>query len=442
MWDLETSVVSVVDAEGRIVGTGFVVSERLLLTCAHVVQAVGSGPGGRIIIRFHAGGEQREALVSEEGWRPRENEDVAVLQLDADLPAGVLPVTLGGAEGSDGHPFRAFGYPPVGNVEGLWATGKIEGVVRETGRQLLQLTSQNLAQGISGAPVLDETRQQVVGMVTSVVHPDSTTKHRDTGFATPAESLRQAWPGLNVPDASTPGSRSGQRSAALNPFTDLGRIKTPERFFGRERIMRELQQALAAGNSISLVGESQIGKSSLLYHLFLARTIWPVGQRVAYLDLQSVLDEADFCAEVLAAVDQPAGDLAALKRALRADKLVCLLDEVERLAEPDFTPRLQSLLRALVQEGNLLMIVASQRPLQTVFVPSGPTSPLHNVFTEIRLGPFTPTESRAFLQQRLERTRVTFSPAEVEALIQHSGGHPARLQLAARALFDHKCLET
>jgi hypothetical protein len=53
-----------------------------------------------------------------------------------------------------------------------------------------------------------------------------------------------------------------------NPFCDRGRIKDPTRFFDRRRILRELSEMLAGGNSVSLVGESEIGKSSVLYYLY------------------------------------------------------------------------------------------------------------------------------------------------------------------------------
>lgn len=127
-------------------------------------------------------------MVSE-FWRALEAKDVAVLRLNSDLPAGITPLMLGSAEGCDGHLFRSFGYPPVGQVDGIWATGRIEGLVHEQGHSLIQLTSQNLAQGISGAPVLEEAQRKVIGMVTAVYHADATLKHRDTAFATPTETL-------------------------------------------------------------------------------------------------------------------------------------------------------------------------------------------------------------------------------------------------------------
>ena len=193
----ESSVVGVCDANGRIVGTGFIASERLILTCAHVVEAAGSGSGKSTVVRFHHNGEAREAHVSAEYWRPSNGDDIAVLQFVGDLPSGIAPLALGSAEGSEGHEFRSFGYPSVGNIRGLWATGEIKGLVRdEAGRTMLQLASPELAQGISGGPVLDQRRHQVIGMVTAVYHPTVTTKHRDTGFATPVETLWKTCPEL------------------------------------------------------------------------------------------------------------------------------------------------------------------------------------------------------------------------------------------------------
>jgi hypothetical protein len=54
------------------------------------------------------------------------------------------------------------------------------------------------------------------------------------------------------------------------------------------------------------------------------------------------------------------------------------------------------------------------------------------------VGPFTPAEARAFLLHRLKGTGVIFAAEEVDDLIVRTGGHPARLQIAAYRLFDAK----
>jgi len=430
---LEISVVSVLHADGHVVGTGFVVSPRLILTCAHVAQLAGGGPGSKVTVCFHLGYERRQALVLTEYWRPPDGgEDVAVLQVDGELPAGVVPVALGESAGLEGHSFRAFGYAPFGKLTGLWATGKIQGsVVESTGRQLIQLESPDLAPGMSGAPVLDEATGMVVGMVTAGSSPAQLThKHRDLALATPSETLLRVCPQLPAP-----------RRSVANPCFTGGRIYDSRLFFGRERLVREIRAELAKRSSVSLVGESQMGKSSLLYYLYATRADWLPDVTVEYIDLQRVLDESDFCETVLNRLGAEGDTLKQLKKALESRIVVLLLDEVERIAEQDFNPRLHDLLRSLTQEqGRLTLCLATQHPLEEVFparTPGG-VSPFHNIFTRKFVGPFTEAEARAFLTARLANTGVTLTAHEIEHLLLESQCHPAKLQTLAKALFEER----
>ncbi len=255
--------------------------------------------------------------------------------------------------------------------------------------------------------------------------------------------------GLDSPDG---GER--EDSYLSNPFDDHGRVNDPARFFDRRRILRELRQCLVAGNSVSLVGELEIGKSSLLYRLYQTGKAWLPGATVLFLDLQGIADEEDFCVEVLdrlgmgrmGRIGSASGTCAPgsrqvvrdLRRVLQRSRIVLLLDEVERLCDVAFFPRLHDLLRALAQEPAVTLAVASHRPLVEVFPPSSATSPFHNVFTEKRLGPFTRKDARDFLAHRLRGTEIAFMPAQAERLVQESGGHPARLQRLAYDLFERK----
>lgn len=45
--DLPAAVAKVLGPDGRAAGAGFLVAEGVLVTCAHVVQAAGAGPGSR-----------------------------------------------------------------------------------------------------------------------------------------------------------------------------------------------------------------------------------------------------------------------------------------------------------------------------------------------------------------------------------------------------------
>jgi hypothetical protein len=426
--NLEASVVAVCNSTGAIFGAGFVVSKRLIVTCAHVVIAAGGEPGKTVLVKFHLNGETCKAQVDDKHWLSPDHGDVAVLQLEDVLPAGVVPVVLCNAAGSDGHPFHAFGYPEMGTIEGIHATGKIEGMVNEVnGRQLIQLTSQNIAPGVSGGPVLDESRSQVVGMVTSAYFATAVAKHRDTAFATPIETLFKGCPELI--ELCDP---------AVNPFYTNGRINDPSMFFGRKRLIREIRIELKKRCSVSLVGNSQIGKSSLLYYLYATRAEWLPDVALEYIDLQGVLDEGDFCETVLKKLGANGSTLLQLKHMIETREVILLLDEVERIAEQDFNPRLHDLLRSLGQTPNFAMCVATQQPLDIVFPPRtfGSLSPFHNIFTHKSIGLFTESEARMFLAARLANTSVSFTDREIERLLAESQYHPAKLQRLAKELFE------
>jgi hypothetical protein len=234
-------------------------------------------------------------------------------------------------------------------------------------------------------------------------------------------------------------SHAGQEAMA-NPFYTGGRINDPGLFFSRQRIVREICTELKKGCSVSVVGESQIGKSSLLYYLYKTCADWLPDGAIEFIDLQGVLDETDFCETVLSKLGESGDTLRALKRGLASREVILLLDEVERLAEEDFNPRLHDLLRSLAQEPHFAMCLATHRPLVEVFPARRPggVSPFHNIFTIKTLDPFTEREARDFVAARLTNTGVTFTDREVERLLIESDCHPAKLQAGAWALFEEK----
>lgn len=226
---------------------------------------------------------------------------------------------------------------------------------------------------------------------------------------------------------------------SANPFFTSGRIPDPHLFFGRERLVREIKTELSKRSSVALAGASQIGKSSLLYYLYVTRAAWLPEVTIEYVDLQRILDERDFCETVLRHLGEAGDSLRDLKRVLENRSVILFFDEVERLAEPDFNPRLHDLLRSLSQDKEkLTLCLATQRPLEEVFLASSPTSPFHNIFTRKTLGPFTESEARDFLTARLSGTGIVFDATEIERLWIESAGHPAKLQRLAKELFEGK----
>jgi hypothetical protein len=166
--DVTRSTVKVFGQKG--VGTGFVLfvlDQVLVFTCAHVVGKEDSRP--RIV--FSANSEEGRIETGFVFYSPEEEYDIAVLQVTGGLPDNVPPLKLGRSIGSGDHPFHTFGYPEVKvsrevEVEGLHCDGTIEGEVKDSkGRPFLQLTSDKITSGVSGAPLFDDETGRIVGMI-------------------------------------------------------------------------------------------------------------------------------------------------------------------------------------------------------------------------------------------------------------------------------------
>jgi hypothetical protein len=179
-------------------------ADGLIVTCSHVIQDEEAQQRGdlrpeMIRIVFVATGEGREARVDAEYWLSREEGDIAILQLVDALPDSTSLLPLGPAANTAGHRFWTHGFRGENERAG---GGDILGLVPVgTDQWALQLRSQEVTQGYSGAPVWDEQMERVVGMVSHIARPDEHGRHRDTAFATPSETLRTACPVLEFADA-------------------------------------------------------------------------------------------------------------------------------------------------------------------------------------------------------------------------------------------------
>jgi AAA domain/Effector-associated domain 7 len=229
----------------------------------------------------------------------------------------------------------------------------------------------------------------------------------------------------------------------LNPFHPRGRINDPAQFFGRERELREVRDVLRKRSSVALIGERQIGKSSLQYYLWATRAEWLPDADLYYLDLQRVMDTEDFCETILKKLGESGSTPRDLKRALEARiearrDVILLLDEVERFSGGDIDPRIPDLFRSLAQERHFALCVAGHQALDVVFPPKSngvPMSEIGNIFEMKFLRAFDEAGARAFLQARLAETGVRFAADEVDRLWRESAGHPAKLQALAYEAF-------
>jgi WD40 repeat protein len=185
--DIKTSVVAILNDKNKIMGTGFVAGENLILTCAHVVEQVTAGLNERVTIRF-SNNSKADATVDQQSFSPSYEKDVAILRVDS-LPQGITPLPLGNAAGSAGHDFYAYGYASVIGVQGIGARGKIVDIV-DNGR-LVQLTSQEPDHGMSGGPVWDDVRRVVIGIIAKGKTSSRIERNMFTTFAISADVVNE-----------------------------------------------------------------------------------------------------------------------------------------------------------------------------------------------------------------------------------------------------------
>ncbi|MEG4988468.1 ATP-binding protein [Microcoleus sp. BR0-C5] len=219
-----------------------------------------------------------------------------------------------------------------------------------------------------------------------------------------------------------------------NPFIpQTGKVDDPQLFFGREREMRRVFEVLNSNDSVALIGEEGIGKSSLLSAICQqAENLLFSRRQPIYLDLNGVRDEDDFYTALCEEVGIPKSDGHSLYRALKKHRVLLAIDNVGKMTREGFTHEVRDNLRGLAEGQNapLKLIVAASKPLDKLFNDSqdeGNTSPLAGICQEENIKPWDEAIACAFIQARLTRTSVRFTEEEISQLVQESGGHPRRL---------------
>ncbi|NNN37957.1 serine protease, partial [Streptomyces sp. S3(2020)] len=242
----ERGAARVFGPDGAVAGAGFLIGERLVCTCAHVVREVDGGrPDRPVAVDFPllAGAEAGPAVTAEiVSWRPED--DVALLRLAVAVEGTEpLPFVADGSDGWGGE-IRSFGFPEDA-PRGVNATGVLRGRQRADRLQLdLAAHGVPIAQGFSGAAVWDVRREAVAGMLV--------TRGRyglsGTAYLIPADRLL---------DSETP---------VACPFRGLGRFEEQDApyFHGRGPEVRTLVAAVGSRPVTVLAGPSGSGKSSLL----------------------------------------------------------------------------------------------------------------------------------------------------------------------------------
>mgnify|MGYP006281769305 CR=1 FL=1 len=194
--------VQIQDQNGEVVGSGVAVDSKTIVTCSHVVEAalnVHPRAAGDTEIDVYfpqaRAGENKSHRARVTRYLPRHDDDIVLLELAADVgPLGLEQIAdIGFAKDSFLNPFVSYGYASLPPYRAAYARGTILGCVDcETEQALktkpVQLESTQIVGGMSGAPVLDQERNLVIGLISETYNaPDA--HHRDTAWAVDAQVL-------------------------------------------------------------------------------------------------------------------------------------------------------------------------------------------------------------------------------------------------------------
>lgn len=263
--DLEKSVLRILSAAGNTVGTAFLLTPTLAVTCAHVVTSAGGQPGSVLQAGFvQPGGGAFLASVLEAGWSAAH--DLAFLALD-NMPEGLQPLHLGSAHGCDGHAYASLGFPNVGPALANRPQATINGLVPVADQgDLLQLKGEEIKEGMSGAPVLDLTSGLAVGMING--YWDDRTR---LAYATPAETITALAPSaLTLHLLTQPLAVDLRPPAPAVPRVFLSPPLPPQGVFGRQADLARINDLLLLNTPstdeippLALRGMGGIGKTTL-----------------------------------------------------------------------------------------------------------------------------------------------------------------------------------
>ncbi|NES03077.1 MAG: ATP-binding protein [Okeania sp. SIO2F4] len=237
-----------------------------------------------------------------------------------------------------------------------------------------------------------------------------------------------------------------------NPFIPLnGIIDNPKFFFNREREINRIFEVLNSGSSIAIIGESGVGKSSMLKAIaqkasqYLKKTRKPI-----YIDLQNIHSDDDFYAELCEQIGIKISRGRNLKLNIKPYRILLLLDVVENMIYDWFTNKLRSQLRGLANDVDppLRLVVAASKPLDILFPDSGDqTSPFKNICIEEYLESWNQETIRDFIKSKLqadflepEYQGIEFSEDEISDIIKTSDGYPGKVKHQCYELFERKKL--
>jgi len=428
------------------------VNDRRILTCAHVVQdALGIDdkqkidiPSDTIKVDFPLSKQKEPCSAQVISWDIEK--DIAVLEFIGSIPNEAAPAKLQLFENIQETKFRTFGFPNNYDA-GVWATGVVRGKNADGWLQLEDVKAQGykIEPGFSGAPVWDDDRQRVIGMIVAA-DIDGQIK---AAYGIPADALIAML------------KKSGSVSLSENPYRGLEPFEAAhtQYFFGRTRMIHALAEKVSKQDFVAVVGPSGSGKSSLIRAGLLPRlktetpysdivitpTKNPIDRLIlSLLDWQNVYSLSDKLVEAKKISDLLQQDTATLQRFFMQilqdkgqTKLLLVIDQFEELFTLVADERTRRIfidtLIAISEAHFAKVVIAIRADFYGNLLADPNLGPLVNE-SQHNVLPLSKDELKDVIEQPAIMLGGSFQPGLVEIILQETMGQPGYLPLLEFAL--------
>jgi len=255
--------------------------------------------------------------------------------------------------------------------------------------------------------------------------------------------------------------RQPKRATSENPYLNRVMIREPGDFYGRKSEIQRIYARMASGSrpqSISIVGERRIGKSSLLHYLYHPENRkkylgQPESYVFAFIDFQeeplaalkdffTTLYNAftqEFSGEFNASFSPDYQGFRNLVRSFDAQgiRMIILFDEFEMVtANTLFDPEFFAFFRSMANKYNIAYVVTTAKDLQSLCHSKEiATSPFFNIFSNLNLGAFKHDEAVELICEPSTVAGASLEPY-VEDIIRFAGLFPFYLQIACSVFFE------
>jgi len=253
-----------------------------------------------------------------------------------------------------------------------------------------------------------------------------------------------------------------------NPYTNKTMLQhDSDMFFGREREMRIIESLLKTDQSVSIVGERRIGKSSVANRVYHKLKVAPDTMTV-FLDCDGLSETCDSKDKFFRKLN---GKLAAfleerqdIRSRLKGHKkglftsystakrfvqmagssglrFVIFMDEFEHLPDKGFADdTFFSNLRAMANhpDSRLAFVTISQTNLKELTHKAIKTSGFWNIFTPETIGLLDDISIDKLRRSGFQRNNLSLEQEEIEKIHHYAGNFPFFNQIVCKHIFDAK----